>query len=131
VDLAQRIVRGEPIDLTMGFVNVIWQGDANAMALASLAAASVPARLVNLAGPGPLRVRDVATALAARLERPVRFSGSEAGDALLSNGAEGWSLLGPPRVDLDQLVAWTADWVRRGGTTLDKPTHFESRDGRF
>jgi len=131
VDLAQRIMHGEPIDLTMGFVNVIWQGDANAMALASLAAASVPARLVNLAGPGPLRVRDVATALAAQLERPVQFTGSEAADALLSNGADGWSLLGPPRVDLDQLVAWTADWLRRGGPTLDKPTHFESRDGRF
>jgi nucleoside-diphosphate-sugar epimerase len=131
VDLAQRIVRGEEIDLTMGFVNVIWQGDANAMALAALALASTPARIVNLAGPGPLRVRDLATALAAALSVPVRFSGTEAPDALLSDGANGWSALGPPRVGLDQLVAWTADWVRRGGDSLDKPTHFESRDGRF
>jgi len=131
VDLGQRILRAEPIDLTMGFVNVIWQGDANAMALASLGVASVPARIVNLAGPGPLLVRDLATALGAQLGQPVRFSGSESSDALLSNGAHGWSLLGPPRVDVDQLVVWTADWLRRGRATLDKPTHFESRDGRF
>ena len=131
VDLAQRIGSREPIDLTMGYMNVIWQGDANAMALASLAVASSPATVVNLAGPGPLRVRDVAAALADRMGVPVHFTGMEAGDALLSDGHAGWQHLGAPRIGLDQLVAWTADWVMRGGETSNKPTHFESRDGRF
>jgi nucleoside-diphosphate-sugar epimerase len=131
VDLAQKIRSGEPIDLTMGYMNVIWQGDANAMALASLAVASSPAIVVNVAGPGPVRVRDVATALADRMGIPVHFTGTEAADALLSDGHVGWQLLGAPRVPLQELVAWTADWVSRGGETSHKPTHFESRDGRF
>jgi nucleoside-diphosphate-sugar epimerase len=131
VDLANRIRAVQPIDLAMGFVNVIWQGDANAMALASLAHATAPARVVNLAGPGVLAVRDLATSLAGALGVAARFTGEEAADALLSDGSEGWRLLGRPRVALDTLVAWTADWVARGGPSLGKPTHFESRDGRF
>lgn len=130
-DLARQIAAGHPVDLTMGYVNTIWQGDANAMALAALGEAVAPARIVNLAGPGPLPVRGLAEALAERLGTHARFAGQEAPDALLSDGAVGWSLFGRPRVDLDHLLAWTADWVARGGATLDRPTHFESRDGRF
>ncbi len=131
VDLARKLASGIPIDLTMGHMNVIWQGDANAMALASLAHAASPAAILNLAGPGPLAVRDVCESLAARMGVTVRFTGEEAADALLSDGSAGWAALGRPRVELDQMIAWTADWVTRGGPFLDKPTHFESRDGRF
>ena len=131
VDLARKIAAGEPIDLTMGHANVIWQGDANAMAIASLAHAASPPYVVNIAGRDELSVRDVCTALAARMGRDVTFTGTEAGDALLSNGTRGWSDLGSPQVSLDQLLDWTADWIVRGGSSLGKPTHFESRDGRF
>jgi hypothetical protein len=31
----------------------------------------------------------------------------------------------------ETLLDWVADWVRRGGTLLGKPTNFERRDGRF
>lgn len=131
VDLASRIVAGETIDLTMGYFNVIWQADANAMALASLAHVTAPPLMLNIAGPEQLSVRDVATQLGHRLNRPVSFSGHEAVDALLSNGSNAWSLYGKPRVSIEQLIDWTADWVTRGGATLAKPTHFEARDGRF
>ena len=131
VDLAGKIARGETIDLTMGHANVIWQGDANAMAISSLRHAASPPYVVNIAGPDELSVRDTCLALARRMGIDVSFSGSEAGDALLSHGARGWADLGAPRVTLDQLLDWTADWVRRGGSSLGKPTHFESRDGRF
>jgi len=131
VDLASRISRGEPIDLSMGHVNVIWQGDANAMALAALAHASSPAIVLNVAGPEELSVRALSTNLAAAMGATTRFDGSEAGDALLSNGARGYELLGRPRVDVTRMLAWTADWVQRGGESLGKPTHFESRAGRF
>jgi nucleoside-diphosphate-sugar epimerase len=130
-DLARRIAASAAIEIAMGHVNVIWQGDANAMALASLACADTPARVLNIAGPGPLPVRRLAAELGARLAMPVRFVGTEAGDALLSDGSLGWSLLGSPRVGLERMLAWTADWVARGGASLDRPTHFESRDGRF
>ncbi len=131
VDLAQRIAARRPVDLTMGYFNVIWQGDANAMALASLAHAASPACIVNLAGPEELSVRATCEALARHMGVPVQFTGREAPDALLSNGSRGWSLFGRPRVDAARLIAWTADWVARGGGSLGKPTHFESRDGHF
>ena len=131
VDLARRVRQGEPIDVTMGYFNVIWQADANAMALAALAHASSPPFIVNLTGPEELGVRAVCTELARLLGVEVSFAGQEARDALLSNGARGWERLGAPRVDASRLLEWTADWTRRGGESLDKPTHFESRSGRF
>jgi hypothetical protein len=131
VDLARRVLQREPIDLSMGYFNAIWQADANAMALAALAHVSSPAVIVNIAGAEELSVRTTCMELARRLGVDVRFTGREAGDALLSNGARGWALFGRPRVDASRLLAWTADWLQHGGESLDKPTHFESRSGRF
>jgi nucleoside-diphosphate-sugar epimerase len=130
-DLATRVWQREPVDLTMGYCNVIWQADANAMAIASLAHASSPPLIVNLAGGEEVSVRDACTELARLMGVDVSFTGSEAPDALLSNGARGRALLGAPRVTATQLLAWTADWVQRGGASLGKPTHFESRSGQF
>jgi nucleoside-diphosphate-sugar epimerase len=130
-DLARRIAAGNVIDVTMGYFNAIWQGDANGMALASLAHAAAPPLILNIAGPEELSVRATCEELARLLGRAVSFTGHEAPDALLSNAARGWSLFGRPRISASQLIAWTADWVARGGASLDKPTHFESRDGRF
>lgn len=132
VDLAQQIRDGRAIDLTMGNFNVIWQGDANAMALKALArAASAPPAVFNLAGPETLSVRRVCEELAGLMGEPVSFQGSEAADALLSNGQKGWQMFGYPRVPAGRVTGWVADWIARGGVTLGKPTHFETRDGRF
>jgi nucleoside-diphosphate-sugar epimerase len=130
-DLALRISRGKAIDLSMGYVNVIWQGDANAMAIAALAHATTPPLIVNVAGPEELSVRTIGDALARLIETTATFAGAESNDALLSNGSRGYELLGRPTVDTARVLAWTADWVRRGGESLGKPTHFESRAGRF
>jgi nucleoside-diphosphate-sugar epimerase len=130
-DLASRVARRETVDLTMGYFNVIWQGDANAMALAALDHASTPPNVINVAGPEELSVRRVCVDLGRRLNVDVSFTGREADDALLSNGARGLELLGGRRVDATRLLEWTADWIRRGGETLAKPTHFESRAGHF
>ena len=131
VDLARRVLDRTPIDLAMGYFNVIWQGDANAMALASLAHTVAPPFVVNVAGAEQLSVRETCTELGRLMDVEVSFTGGEASDALLSNGSRGRELLGAPRVDARRLLGWTADWVRRGGESLDKPTHFESRAGRF
>ena len=112
-DLARRIAAGETIDVTMGYCNVIWQGDANAMAIASLANASSPPFVFNLAGPEELSIRATCEQLAGLMGRTVTFTGQEAADALLSNGARGWTHFGRPRVD-----AVTPDRVdRRLGLT--------------
>jgi nucleoside-diphosphate-sugar epimerase len=131
-DLAVRIARGEPVGLGMSFVNVIWQGDANAFALAALARADAPEPfVVNVAGPDTLRVADLARALGERLGTVPVLQGAEGADALLSNGARMRELLDHSLLPLDTLLDWVADWVKRGGRLLGKPTNFERRDGRF
>ena len=131
VDLARKVWQGETIDLSMGHFNVIWQADANAMALAALGYAAHPPFVVNVAGPETLSVRQVCESLGSRMRKPVHFTGVEGTDALLSNGQLGLRLFGPPRVEAQTLMGWISDWIGRGGATLNKPTHFESRDGSF
>lgn len=131
VDLAQRVMAGLPIDRGMGNVNALWQGDANAMALCAFAQAASPPFVVNLAGPETLSVRQAAEEFGRLLGRDVTFVGTEGTDALLSNGQRGHQLYGYPRVPVRQLMAWIADWLKRDGPTLGKPTHFESREGAF
>jgi hypothetical protein len=131
VDLAQRVSRGEPIDLAMGHFNTIWQGDANAMALAAFGQVASPPCVLNLAGPELLSVRRVAEQIGRLMGRSVTFRGTEGADAVLSNGQEAHRRFGYPRVSAGQLIHWVADWILRGGETLGKPTHFEVRDGKF
>jgi nucleoside-diphosphate-sugar epimerase len=131
VDLARRVYAGEAIDVTMGYFNAIWQGDANAIALALLAHVSAPPMVINVTGPEELSVRETCETLGRLMNRAPVFTGREAPDALLSNASLMRSLFGDPRVGLSQVIAWTADWVMRGAPTLDKPTHFESRQGDF
>jgi nucleoside-diphosphate-sugar epimerase len=130
-DLGARIRAGRPIDLTMGYVNVIWQGDANEMALRALAHCTTPTSALNVSGPEIQSVRALAEGLAAELGREPVFTGEEAGDAWVVDCSEMVRLFGPPRVPLERLVAWQADWLRRGGASLDRDTHFEVRDGRY
>jgi nucleoside-diphosphate-sugar epimerase len=131
VDLARRVAAGEEIDLSVGYVNVIWQADANAMSIRAFEHAASPPFVLNVAGPEVLSVRDVCEQMARQLGQAARFKGVECPDALLSNAALSHRLFGPPRVRAAELIRWTADWVSRGGPLLDKPTHFESRDGKF
>ena len=131
-DLAVRLTRREPIDLRMSFVNVIWQGDANARALAALVPAAAPDPfVVNIAGPAILRVGDLVRSLADRLGVAPVLDGDEAPDALLSNASRMHELMADPLLPLETLLDWVAAWVQRGGRLLGKPTGFERRDGRF
>ncbi len=131
VDIAQDVQAERAVDLTTPMFNVIWQGDANAMTLAALAHAANPPRIINIAGPAFLRVRDVAEQFGRLMNKPVRFAGQEGSTAYLNNGSEGHRLLGNVSVDAETLILWTADWVQRGGESLGKPTHFQVRSGKF
>jgi nucleoside-diphosphate-sugar epimerase len=131
VDIAERVFRGQVVPLSMGYLNAIWQGDASAMSLQSLGHASEPPFVINVAGPELLSVRRIAEEFGKRLHKPVRLEGEESGDALLSNANRAYGLFGHPRVSIEQMLTWIADWVSRGGETLAKPTHFEERAGRF
>lgn len=132
-DLAVRVRDGEPIDLTMGHVNVCWQGDANAVALALLARTSMPAVAVNVTGAATLAVEALAHALADRLGVTPLLVGTPAPDALLSDASALATHLDdtPPALPLDTLLDWTAEWVAAGRPLLGKPTRFSVRDGKF
>jgi nucleoside-diphosphate-sugar epimerase len=130
-DIARRVWRGEAIDVTMGHFNALWQGDANAMVLAAFDHTATPPATINLAGAEVQSVRRVAEEFGRLFARPAALRGTEAADALLSNGSLGYLLCGEPRVAVERMIAWIADWIRRDGTTLNKPTHFEVRDGAF
>src|SRR5262249_2800609 len=131
VDIAVKVFRSEPVSVDMGYVNVIWQGDANRIALESLPLASAPPFVVNLTGREALSVRELAAWFGERFEKPVRFSGSERDDALLSNTTRLSKSFAPPSVTIDDLRDRVADWVENGGALLGKPTKFETRDGKF
>ncbi len=131
LDVAQKVRDGVAVDVTMGHVNLIWQGDANARALQCLEMASSPARAMNITGPETVSIREVALRLGALLGRKATFTGTEAPTGWINNAGDSFKLFGYPCVSLDQMVEWTAAWVAQGGQTLGKPTHFEARDGKF
>jgi dTDP-4-dehydrorhamnose reductase len=130
-DIAIRIKRGQPVDVRMGHVNVIWQGDANAQALRCLAHCTTPTTPINCTGPETISVRWLAGELGARLGLEPTLTGQEAPTALLSDTSRAASLFGYPSVTLATLLDWVADWVQAGGASHGKPTKFEVRDGAF
>jgi len=129
-DIAQKLLARQAIDLSMGHANIIWQGDANDWALRALGACTAPTSGLNVSGPA-IRIREVATALAARMDVTPIFTGSEAPTAWLIDIDEALRLFGPPAVPLEVMLDWTADWMRRGMGSLGKPTHYEAREGKY
>lgn len=130
-DLAGKVLTGEAIDLTTGYVNVIWQGDANAMALRSLAHVDTPARPLNVTGPETLSVRWLAEEFGARLGKTPVFTGIEAPSAWLNNAAQAFRLMGYPKVPLSRMLDWVAEWAAGAMPDLGKPTGFDVRDGNY
>jgi nucleoside-diphosphate-sugar epimerase len=129
-DVASSVFKGNPVALGMGYANVIWQGDANEQALRLLARCTSPASPINISGP-KVAVRSLAEEFGKRFSKKPAFSGKEADTAWLIDTSQSKALLGPPPVPLGTMIDWVADWVARGQPSLGKPTHFETRDGKY
>jgi nucleoside-diphosphate-sugar epimerase len=131
LDIARRVHAGQPVDVRTGHLNCIWQGDANEFIVRSLSLTNSPAAPLNLTGPAELSVAKLAFRFGELMGRMPRITGTEASTALLSNPARALARLGQPPTPLERILHWTTHWVMRGGRTLDKPTHFEVRDGNY
>ena len=130
-DVATKVATGKPIDVSMGVVNVIWQGDASARAIQCLAHTTSPPVALNVTGLDRVSVRWLAHRFGKLLDCEPIITGKEGDTAWLWDASRSYELFGPPRVSLDSMINATADWVRRGGALLGKPTHFEATDGQF
>lgn len=131
LDIGKKVFARQPVSVAMGAVNVIWQGDANSVGLRSLALAATPPFVLNVTGPEVLRVRDIAQRFGKVFGIEPEFEGREAETALLNDASLCHRLLGSPSVSIDEMIKMVAEWIRSGGETLNKPTHFEVRDGKF
>lgn len=130
-DVGRKVRDGEPIDLAMGHVNVIWQGDANAIALRCLAHATTPTSPINVTGPETIEVADLARAFGKLFGKAPKLTGTPAPTGWLNNAGRMVEEFGPPSVPLAKMVEWTADWLSRDMATLNKPTHYDVRDGTY
>jgi hypothetical protein len=130
-DIASKVLQGKPIDVRLGHVNFIWQGDASAQALRCLAHCEAPISPINVSGHEILAVRDLAARFGMLFNRTPVIVGKEEPTAWLTNTSQSVKLFGLPIVGTDQLISWTADWVARSMPSLGKPTKYEVRDGRY
>jgi hypothetical protein len=131
LDIGAAVFERRPVDLRMALVNVIWQGDANSACLQSFAHCQSPPLFLNLTGPETLSVRYIAEEFGRRFKLQPTFSSHETDTALLSNAARAHHMFGYPRVTASEMIDWTAAWISADGSRLNKPTHFEVRDGKF
>lgn len=132
VDIGLSVFERRPISLGMPCVNVIWQGDANSWCLRSFAHCQAPPLILNITGTETLSVRELALEFGRQFGvEPTFAPDTEGTSALLSNAAKARNLFGEPTVGTRELIGWIADWIRNGGVLLNKPTHFQTRDGKF
>jgi nucleoside-diphosphate-sugar epimerase len=131
LDVAQKIFQRRPVDLAMGQVHVIWQGDANAAGLRAFEICQTPPAILNVTGPETVSIRQLAKKFGALFQVEPIFENVEADTALLSNASRCHQLFGHPTVSLQQMIEWIAHWVKISGPTLAKPTPDETRDGKF
>ena len=130
-DIAKRVFTGEPIDLATGYFNCIWQGDANEMIIRALSLVGSPPYALNLTSPARFSVRQVAQEFSHLMGKYAILEGVETDSALLGNTEKLTAILGEPGTPWDWAMRWTADWVMMGGSSLSKPTHFETRNGKY
>lgn len=131
LEVARSVYESRPVDLQMGYVNVIWQGDANEIALRSLTKCDIPPGLLNVTGPETVSVRWLATEFGEHFNKTPEFLNEEEPTALLNNASKSHRMFGYPNITLQQMIEWTANWVKQGNYTYDKPTHFQQRKGSF
>ncbi|MDD5596718.1 MAG: hypothetical protein PHV82_02160 [Victivallaceae bacterium] len=130
-DIGLQVFNGEPVNRTVKYFNVLWQGDANCQALRCLEYCASPASIMNVTGPETINVEYIAEKFAKLLGKKAGYTGKPADKCYLSDAGKAVKLFGAPRVSVEQMVKWQAAWFIQGGSSLGKPTHFEVNNGKF
>jgi len=130
-DIGVQIWNNQPVCGTVGHFNIIWQGDANCYALRSLEHCASPAVPLNITGSETVSVKYIAEKFAHFMKKDISYSGVNHDKCYLNNASKSFNLFGSPRIGLEHMVRWQAEWIMRGGSSLGKPTHFEVNDGKF
>ena len=131
LEVAKKVISEKPIDLSMGHVNVIWQGDANEYAIRSLLHCESPVNKLNITGPENISVKWLAEQFGEHFEKKPIFENQPAETALLNNASRSFELFGKPFVTLNEMIMMTVEWIKIGGKEINKPTHFQERKGNF
>jgi nucleoside-diphosphate-sugar epimerase len=130
-EVAASVRDEKPIDLSMGYVNVIWQSDANEIAIRALHHCEVPAQILNVTGHETVSIRWLAEQFGKLFEKEPLFINEEQSTALLSNATKAIRIFGEPNVSLATMIEVIGEWIKQHGKTLNKPTHFQERKGQF
>lgn len=130
-DIGRQVWNSQPVNNTVGHFNVLWQGDANCYALLALELCASPAAILNITGPEIVSVEYIAETFGRLMNKAISYTGVSAGKCYLNNAAKAFRLLGYPRISLEQMILWQAQWLMQGGGSLGKPTHFEVNNGKF
>jgi nucleoside-diphosphate-sugar epimerase len=130
-DIGQAIWEGREVNNTVGYFNVIWQGDANAAALRALELADSPCAILNVTGPETATVEKAAKIMGEIMGKEVKFAGTPGDLNYLNDSGKMCALFGYPRMGLDEMIRLQAKWIADGGISIGKPTHFEVNNGKF
>lgn len=130
-DIAQTVAAKEPVSISTGHVNVVWQGYANEVVLRSLGRATPDVFRINLTGPEVLSVEAVARQFGELLSQEVRIMEEPHDEALLSDATRCIAMFGPPSIDAQRLIELQADWILSGLPLTGRPTKWAVRDGKF
>ncbi len=131
MEIAKSVLNGKEIDLRTENVNVIWQGDANEIAIRSLLHCKAPAKILNVTGPETLSIKWIAKQFGNIFNKEPQFIYEAEGTALLNNASECHKLFGYPKVSVREIIDITATWLTQGGDEFGKETHFQERGGKF
>jgi nucleoside-diphosphate-sugar epimerase len=130
-DIGMQVWNNQPVSNTVAHFNIIWQGDANCYALRSLEHCASPAAILNITGPETVSVKYIAEKFSHFMKKDISYSGENQDKCYLNNAAKSFRLFGYPRIGLEHMIRWQAEWLMKGGSSLGKPTHFEVNNGKF
>lgn len=130
-DIGIKVYTGQAVNIENGYVNVVWQGWANSIIFQCLNICSIPTKILNLTGPEVISVRETAEKFGRIFHKIPVFEGKESDTTYLSDASLCFKLFGLPDISIDTLIKWVAHWIEKGGRSLNKPTHFEERKGRY